>query len=93
MFTYYTDHVDEANHQMNNFIDLLKEKIEAEFTWAEAMAKLAEFPIDKLMNTPFENVAMAIKWWAQNEANIVYDFVEDIWNDIYEPTSHYFEDM
>ncbi len=78
---------------MEEFIELIKEKTEAEYAKAEAMAKLSEFPLDKLKDSPFEEVANAIKRRAQNEADIMYDFVEDIWTDIYEPTNEYFKTM
>ena len=61
MYTYYTNHCELAQQQMEEFIELIKEKTEAEYAKAEAMAKLSEFPLDKLKDSPFEEVANAIK--------------------------------
>lgn len=78
---------------MAEFIDLIKEKIEAEYAKAEAMARLSEFSLNSLKDSPFEEACQSILRRASNEANMVYDFVEDIKTDIYEPLQKYFETL
>ena len=49
-------------------MDLIKEKMEADYTRAEALDKLSNFQLNHLKNSPFEHVAQGIIRRADNEA-------------------------
>ena len=64
---------------------LITSKIDAEYSRAESLAKLSNFPLNHLKNSPFASVAEGIVRRADNEAFQAFCLVESIKNDIYEP--------
>jgi len=59
--------------------------MEAEYARAEAMDKLSQFDLFNLKDSPFEEAAMGILRKADNESSIVYEYVENLKNDVYDP--------
>jgi len=65
---YYQDFTGVGQSELDEFIDLIKEKMEIEFTWAEALDKLSQFNLVNLKGSIFEDAAQGIIRKADNEA-------------------------
>lgn len=68
MLEYYQDFTGVGQAELDEFIDLVKEKMEIEFTRAEALDKLSQFALSHLKGSIFEEAAQGIIRKADNEA-------------------------
>lgn len=82
---YYKSFTKKGSDELEELSDLVKEMMEAEYARAETMDKLSQFDLFHLKESPFEEAVQGILRKADNEASIVYEFVENLKNDVYDP--------
>ena len=66
--SFYDKFTTTSRDEVEEFIDLVKEKMECEYARAECLDKMSNFELNHLKDSPFEQVAQGLIRKADNEA-------------------------